>query len=40
MFTESQEGLRLGKSVVIIDGNATVRGTLGHAFLSDGFTFW
>jgi DNA-binding NarL/FixJ family response regulator len=29
-----------GKSVVIIDDNAIVRQTVGHAFLDDGFKFY
>jgi DNA-binding NarL/FixJ family response regulator len=33
----SINGLGGGKSVVIIDDNALVRKTLGHAFLEDGF---
>lgn len=31
---------REGKAVVIIDDNAVVRKTVGHAFLEDGFRFY
>ncbi len=31
---------REGKAVVIIDDNAIVRKTVGHAFLEDGFRFY
>ncbi len=31
---------REGKAVVIIDDNAVVRKTVGHAFLDDGFRFY
>jgi DNA-binding NarL/FixJ family response regulator len=37
-FTVSMKGS--GKSVVIIDDNAIVRQTVGHAFLDDGFKFY
>jgi two-component system, chemotaxis family, chemotaxis protein CheY len=36
----STHDFKKGKAVVIIDDNAAVRQTVGHAFLEDGFRFY
>src|SRR5580704_13865466 len=38
--TSPTKGPSEGKAVVIIDDNAALRKTVGHAFLEDGFRFY